>query len=159
MAQTLAVYWEYHYGYYNLKAGQVRSHESALVPSDTAAVRVEPGCPLHFAGQAPAIAMVVTMSEERSLRRYRLVVAQKSRLRLVPEVLATFASHGRDHRLTASGVFPCLLIGYTCMVMLRMDTARPFGCALPIMETPCLFIYNEAPKCSSTEHFRTESSL
>ena len=24
-----------------------------------------------------------------------------------PEVLATFASHGRDHRLTASGFFPC----------------------------------------------------
>ena len=44
---------------------------------------------------------------ERSLRRYRLVIAQKSRLRLVPEVLATFASHGRDHRLTASGFFPC----------------------------------------------------
>ena len=35
MAQTLAVY---HYGYYTLKAGQVHSHESALVPSDTAAV-------------------------------------------------------------------------------------------------------------------------
>ena len=55
---------------------------------------------------------------ERSLRRYRLVVALKSRLRLVPEVLATFASHGRDHRLTASGFFPCsidreYLYGYT----------------------------------------------
>ena len=35
MAQTLAVY---HYGYYTLEAGQVQSHESALVPSDTAAV-------------------------------------------------------------------------------------------------------------------------
>ena len=115
--------------------------------------------PFTSLDKPPAIAMVVTMSKERSLRRYRLVVAQKSRLRLVPEVLATFASHGRDHRLTASGVFPCLLIGNTCMVMLRMDTARPFGCALPIMETPCLFIYNEAPKCSSMEHFRTESSL
>ena len=51
--------------------------------------------------------MVVTINGERSLRRYRLVVAQKSRLRLVPEVPAAFASHGRDHRLTASGFFPC----------------------------------------------------
>ena len=49
----------------------------------------------------------ITINGERSLRRYRLVIAQKSKLRLVPEVLATFASHGRDHRLTASGFFPC----------------------------------------------------
>ena len=51
--------------------------------------------------------MIVTINGERSLRRYRLVIAQKSKLRLTPEVLATFASHGRDHRLTASGFFPC----------------------------------------------------
>ena len=35
MAQTLAVY---HYGYYTLKAGQIHSHESAIVLSDAAAV-------------------------------------------------------------------------------------------------------------------------
>ena len=52
-------------------------------------------------------AMIVTINGERSLRRYRLVIAQKSKLRLTAEVLATFASHGRDHRLTASGFFPC----------------------------------------------------
>ena len=51
--------------------------------------------------------MIVTIDGERSLRRYRLVIAQKSKLRLTPEVQATFASHGRDHRLTASGFFPC----------------------------------------------------
>ena len=34
MAQTLAVY----HGYYTLKAGQIDSHESAIVPSDAAAV-------------------------------------------------------------------------------------------------------------------------
>ena len=54
----------------------------------------------------------------RSLRRYRLVIAQKSKLRLTPEVLAALASQGRDHRLTASGFFPCsidreYLYGYT----------------------------------------------
>ena len=38
MAQTLAVY---HYGYYTLKAGQIHSHESAIVPSDAAAVVLE----------------------------------------------------------------------------------------------------------------------
>ena len=62
---------------------------------------------LRWTSPSLAIAMVVTINGERSLRRYRLVVAQKSRLRLVPEVPATFASHGRDHRLTASGFFPC----------------------------------------------------
>ena len=51
--------------------------------------------------------MIVTVNGERSLRRYRLVIAQKSQLRLTPEVLATLASQGRDHRLTASGFFPC----------------------------------------------------
>ena len=79
--------------------------------------------------------MIVTVNGERSLRRYRLVIAQKSKLRLTPEVLATLASQGRDHRLTASGFFPVPLIGNTCMDMLRMDTARRFGCVLPTMET------------------------
>ena len=51
------------------------------------------------------------------------------------------------------------LIGNTCMVMLRMDTARPSGCVLPITDTLCLFIDNEARKCSSTKPLRTESSL
>ena len=35
------------------------------------------------------------------------MIAQKSKLRLTPEVLAALASQGRDHRLTASGFFPC----------------------------------------------------
>ena len=51
--------------------------------------------------------MIVTVNGERSLRRYRLVIAQKSKLRLTPEVIATLASQGRDHHLTASGFFPC----------------------------------------------------
>ena len=51
--------------------------------------------------------MIVTVNGERSLRRYRLVIAQKSKLRLTPEVLAALASQSRDHRLTASGFFSC----------------------------------------------------
>ena len=54
-----------------------------------------------------AVAMVVTFNGARSLRRYRLVIAQKSKLRLTQEVTAALASHSRDHRLTASGFFPC----------------------------------------------------
>ena len=45
--------------------------------------------------------MIVTVNRERSLRRYRLVLAQKSKLRLTSEVLAAVASQSRDHRLTA----------------------------------------------------------
>ena len=51
--------------------------------------------------------MVVTLNGVRSLSRYRLVIAQKSKLRLTQEVTAALASHSRDHRLTASGFFPC----------------------------------------------------
>ena len=51
--------------------------------------------------------MVLTLNGVRSLRRYRLVIAQKSKLRLTQEVTAALASQSRDHRLTASGFFPC----------------------------------------------------
>ena len=106
MAQTLAVY---HYGYHTLKAKQIQFHGPALVPSDTAAV-LDWGLDIPFTSldKPPlAITMIVTVNGERSLRRYRLVIAQKSKLRLTPEVTATLASQGRDHRLTASGFFPC----------------------------------------------------
>ena len=86
MAQTLAVY---HYGYHTLKAGQILSHGPAIVPSDAAAV-LDWGLDIPFTSldKPPlAIAMIVTINGERSLRRYRLVIAQKSKLRLTPEVL------------------------------------------------------------------------
>ena len=35
------------------------------------------------------------------------MIAQKSKLRLTPEVLATFAFHGQDHRLIASYELTC----------------------------------------------------
>ena len=77
--------------------------------------------------------MIVTVNGERSLRRYRLVITQKSKLRLTPEVhlhpkVETIASQ-------LAGSSPVPLIGNTCMDMLRMDTARLFGCVLPTMET------------------------
>ena len=51
--------------------------------------------------------MVVTVNGARSLKRFRWVIAQKSKLRLTQEVTAALASHSRDHRLTASSFFPC----------------------------------------------------
>ena len=158
IAQTLAVY---HYGYFTLKAGQIYSHESAIVPSDAAAVlEWNLDVPFTSLDKPPlAIAMIVTINGERSLRRYRLVIAHKSKLRLAPEVLATFASHSRDHRLTASGFFPCsidreYLYGYAA------DGFRsPLCCVLPIMNTQSYYIDNEAPRFSSTKPCRTESSL
>ena len=106
MAQTLAVY---HYGYYTLKNRQVQFHAPAREPSDGEAV-LEWGLDTPFTSQDKpplAVAMVVTLNGVRSLRRYRLVIAQKSKLRLTQEVTAALASHSRDHRLTASGFFPC----------------------------------------------------
>ena len=106
MAQTLAVY---HYGYHTLKNRLVQYHEPAREPSDAEAV-LEWGLNTPFTSQDKpplAIAMVVTLNGVRSLRRYRLVIAQKSKLRLTQEVTAALASHSRDHRLTASGFFPC----------------------------------------------------
>ena len=55
--------------------------------------------------------MVVMLNGVRSLRRYRLVIAQKSKLRLTQEVTAALVSHSREHRLTASGFFRAQLIG------------------------------------------------
>ena len=106
MAQTLAVY---HYGYHTLKNRLVQYHEPAREPSDAEAV-LEWGLNTPFTSQDKpplAIAMVVTLNGVRSLRRYRLVIAQKSKLRLTQEVTAALASHSRDHRLKASGFFPC----------------------------------------------------
>ena len=51
--------------------------------------------------------MVVALNGVRSLRRNRLVIAQKAKLQLTQEVTAASASHSRDHRLTASGFLPC----------------------------------------------------
>ena len=106
MAQTLAVY---HYGYHTLKNRHVQFHGPTLIPRDRIAV-LDWGLDTPFTSQDKpplAIAMMVTINGERSLRRYRLVIAQKARLRLASEVSSALASHNRDHRLTASGFFPC----------------------------------------------------
>ena len=79
------------------------------MPSDAEAV-LEWGLNTPFNSQDKpplTIAMVVTVNGVRSLKRYRLVIAQKSKLRLTQEVIAALASHSRDHRLTASSFFPC----------------------------------------------------
>ena len=62
------------------------------------------------------------------------MIAQKSKLRLTPEVIAALASQGRDHRLTASGFFPCSID----REYLRMDIARHSGCALSHNGNPAL---------------------
>ena len=106
MAQTLAVY---HYGYYTLKDRTVQFHEPKHVRSDAEAV-LEWGLDTPFSSQDKpplAIAMVVTVNGARSLKRFRLVIAQKSKLRLTQDATAALASHSRDHRLTASSFFPC----------------------------------------------------
>ena len=81
MAQTLAVH---HYGYHTLKVRQIQFHGPAIVPSDTAAV-LDWGLHTPFTSlDKPPLAITI--------RRYRLVLAQKSKLRLTSEVLAAVAS-------------------------------------------------------------------
>ena len=146
MAQTLAIY---HYGYDTLKNRLVQYHEPAREPSDAEAV-LEWGLNTPFTSQDKpplAIAMVVTLNGVRSLRRYRLVIAQKSKLRLTQEVTAALASHSRDHRLTASGFFP--LIGSTCMAMQGTDIALHCGFVLPTMDLPFLSTGSGAARYTS----------
>ena len=95
--------------YHTLKNRLVQYHEPTREPSDAEAV-LEWGLDTPFTSQDKpplAVAMVVTLNGVRSLKRYRLVIAQKSKLRLTQEVTAALASHSREHRLTASGFFPC----------------------------------------------------
>ena len=138
MAQTLAVY---HYGYYTLKNRLVQCHEPKRAPSDAEAV-LEWGLNTPFKSQDKpplAITMVVTLNGARSLRRYRLVLAQKAKLRLTQEVTAALASHSRDHRLTVSSFSRVLLIVSTCMAMQGMDTDLHYGFVLPTMALRSLF--------------------
>ena len=51
--------------------------------------------------------MVLVLNGERTVRRYRLVIAQKTRLRLNAQVTAALTSHVSAHHLTTSGFFPC----------------------------------------------------
>ena len=106
MAQTLAVF---HFGYHTLKRREVQFHGTTRIPTDVAAI-LDWGLDTPFTSQDRpplAIAMTATVDTTRCIRRYRLVVAQKSKLRLSPEVSTAFASRTADHRLTASGFFPC----------------------------------------------------
>ena len=83
MAQTLAVF---HAGYYTLRHGQVQAHGPMIVPTDTAAI-LEWGLDNPFIPQDRpplSIAMLTTVNGVRLLRRYRLVVAQRSKLRPAP---------------------------------------------------------------------------
>ena len=105
MAQTLAVY---HYGYYTLKDRTVQFHEPKYVPSDAEAVfEWDLNTPFSSQDKPPLAIAMRTVNGVRSLKRFRLVIAQKSKLRLTQEVTAALASQSRDHRLTASSFFPC----------------------------------------------------
>ena len=100
-----------------------------------------------------AIAMAATVDGTRGLRRYRLVVVQKGKPRLSPEVATALASRAADHRLTASGFFHAPLIESSYMVMLRMATDHPCGSVLPMMESQCLSIGSAAQYTTFIRYF------
>lgn len=116
MAQVLAIF---HTDFYTLRQGRVQTYGSMLVPTDAAAI-LEWGLDDPFIphDRPPlAIAMLTTMDGVRQLRRYQLVVAHRSKLRLEHHVAAALAPASSTHRLTQSGFFPCstnleILYGY-----------------------------------------------
>ena len=85
MAQTLAVYY---YGYYTLKDRTVQFHKPKHVLSDAETVlEWRLNAPFSSQDKPPlATAMVVTVNNAQSLKKFRLVIAQKSKLRLTQEV-------------------------------------------------------------------------
>ena len=124
MAQTLAVF---HFGYHTLKRREVQFHGTTRIPTDAAAI-LDWGLDTPFTSQDRppfAIAVIATVDGTRCLRRYRFIVAQKSKLRLSPEVATAFASRTADHRLTASGFFPC-----------SIDREFLYGCAADGYRSP-----------------------
>ena len=135
MAQTLAVF---HSGYYTLKRGQVQFHGTTEVPPDNGAI-LEWGLDTPFTPQNRpplAIAMIATLNGVRSLRRYRLVLAQKSRLRLT---LMSPRLCPRRRRIASLPVdsSPVPLIGNSYMGMPRMDIDLHSGYVPRMMETRC----------------------
>ena len=91
--------------------------------------------------------MVVTLNGVRSLRRYRLVIAQKSKLRLTQEVTAALASHSRDHRFTASSFFPCSIVGEYLYGYAGDGYRSPLWLWLPTMALRFLSTGSEAARC------------
>ena len=101
MAQTLAVY---HYGSIPSRIDLSSFMSPSSVPSDAEAV-LEWGLNTPFNSQDKpplAIAMAVSVNGVRSLKRCRLVIAQKSKLRLTQEVIAVLASHSRQTASSAT---------------------------------------------------------
>ena len=92
-----------------LRQTAIQDHERASLPTDAAAV-FEWGLDTSFTSRDKprlSIAMVFTANGERVVRRYRLVIAQKTRLKLNPQVAAALTSHASAHHLTTSHFFPC----------------------------------------------------
>ena len=101
-----------------------------------------------------AIAMVVTLNGVRSLRRYRLVIAQKPKLRLTQKVIAAL-THSRDHPLTASSFFPCSIDRESCMAMQVTDIDLHCGFVLSTMALRFLFTGSGAARYISIRPLKT----
>ena len=152
MAQTLGVY---HYGYFTLKGRDIQHHVPSKYSSDKSAI-LDWGLVDPFISQDKpplAIAMIVTTNGTRVWRRYRLVVACRDKLRLLPDVLAVLESRTRR----PAGFSPARLIGNTCMVMLLMGIDHLSRSVQPIMGLQHLFIDIEATRSFFTWIYRIGS--
>ena len=117
-------------------------HGTAQIPTDAAAM-LDWGLDTPFMSQDRpplAIAMTATVDGIRGIRRYRLVIAQKAKLRLSPEVATALASRLLIIVLLPVDSSRAPLIESSCMAMLRMVTDHPCGSVLPTMEIQCLSI-------------------
>ena len=133
-------------GYHTLKRREVQFHGTAQIPTDAAAM-LDWGLDTPFMSQDRpplAIAMTATVDGIRGIRRYRLVIAQKAKLRLSPEVATALASRLLIIVLLPVDSSRAPLIESSCMAMLRMVTDHPCRSVLPTMEIQCLYMGNVA---------------
>jgi len=86
----------FHFRYHILKRREAQFHGTTRMPIDAAAILDwELDTPFHIA--RPATIGHCYDRHTCCVRRYQLIVAQKSQLRLSPEVSTAFASRSADH--------------------------------------------------------------
>lgn len=156
MAQVLAVF---HAGFYTLRKGEIQTHCSIGTPDDATAV-FEWGvdAPFVFQDRPPlAIATVAYVNHTKVLRRYRLVLANRHKLKLAVKVADAFNPSSEHHKQLRAVSFPHPIPWTSCTDM-PPAIGRRYGSVRPTMGWPCLSIAIVAPRLTLYERWPTSAS-